>query len=87
VSDLEALIEKIEKLSPAGLNLLNEYVEFLSWREQLQPQAEQTQMWTYSFIETFGKATVAASENPAGMDVTMAPATVGNDTRPALWAR
>lgn len=86
MSDLAALIAKIEKLSPAGLTLLDEYVEFLSWREQRPPQADQTQMWTYSFIETFGEATVAASGNPAGMDVTMAPATVGNDTRPALWA-
>jgi hypothetical protein len=86
VSDREALIAKIEKLSPAGLALLAEYLEFLSWREQVQSQADETQMWSYSFIETFGEATVAASGNPAGMDVIMAPATVGDDTRPALWA-
>ena len=86
MSELEALIAKIEKLSPAGFELLAEYLEFLSWREQVQLKTEETQIWSYSFIETFGEATVAASGNPAGMDVTMAPATVGDDTRPALWA-
>jgi hypothetical protein len=85
VSDLSKLIRQIEQLSPKSQVRLATYVEFLQWREA-QQQAAEAQDWSFSFIEAFKGASVQATEDPAGMDVKMAPATVGGESRPALWA-
>lgn len=58
---------------------------FLQWQERLSPEHE-IKSWSYSFIETFKKATVRASDDPAGLDVKLAPAIVGGASRSALWA-
>ncbi len=84
MTDITALLQQIEQLSPESQAALAEYVAFLRWREQ--QGAEAGPVWSYSFIETFGRAAVYATLNPAGMDVKMAPAVVGGETRPALWA-
>lgn len=83
--DLSSLIVQIEQLSRESQANLAEYVTFLRWREA-QGQAAQTQSWSFSFIEAFKAAAVLATDNPAGMDVQMGPATVGGKRRPALWA-
>jgi len=60
-------------------------VAFLQWQEA-QGQNVEAEGWSFSFIETFHEAAVYASREAAGMDVKMAPAMVGGETRPALWA-
>jgi hypothetical protein len=80
-----SLIDQIERLSAESRADLARYVEYLQWREANQ-QAPARQQWSFSFIEAFSQASVHASDRPAGMDVKMAPATVGSDSRPALWA-
>ncbi|MCL4297740.1 MAG: hypothetical protein KJ077_18510 [Anaerolineae bacterium] len=80
-----SLIQQIEQLSAESQARLAEYVAFLQWQEA-QTQAAEAQGWSFSFIEAFKGAAVYASREAAGLDVSMAPATVGGETRPALWA-
>lgn len=75
----------IEKLSAENQALVSRYVEFLQWQEA-QSQAGALQQWSFSFVEAFKDAAVFATDKPAGMDVTLAAATVGGESRPALWA-
>jgi hypothetical protein len=79
------LIQQIERLSAESQAKLADYIAFLQWQEA-QAQAAETQGWSFSFIEAFKEAAVYASREAAGLDVSMAPATVGGETRPALWA-
>ncbi|GAB4458212.1 MAG: hypothetical protein Kow0031_38750 [Anaerolineae bacterium] len=81
----KSLMEQIERLSAESRAELARYVEYLQWREAAG-QAATTQQWSFSFVEAFSQASVHATDRPAGMDVKMAPATVGGDSRPALWA-
>jgi hypothetical protein len=85
VENPELLISKIQKLSPVGQEALAQYVEFLLWQEE-QNRAGKAQEWSFSFIEHFAQATVSATTDPAGMEVSLAPASVGGEIRPALWA-
>lgn len=85
LNDLSNLIQQIENLSPESRAILAKYIEFLRWQES-QAQNLSVRNWSFSFIEAFRDATILATEEPAGMDVTLAPATVGGETRPALWA-
>ncbi len=82
---LQALMAHIEKLSAENQALVSRYVEFLQWQEA-QSQAGALQQWSFSFVEAFKDAAVFATDKPAGMDVTLAAATVGGESRPALWA-
>ena len=83
MSDLQEIIKQVEQLSPESRAILAKYIEFLQWQEaknQLAPD------WSFSFIEAFKEANAHASQDAAGMDVQMAPAVVGGESRPALWA-
>lgn len=85
MTNLQQLIKQIEQLSPESLLTLGKYVEFLQWQDA-QKTASPNQGWSFSFIEGFKDASAYATDNPAGMDVTMAPAVVGGQSLPALWA-
>lgn len=85
MDNLQALMAHIEKLSAENQALVSRYVEFLQWQEA-QSQAGALQQWSFSFVEAFKDAAVFATDKPAGMDVTLAAATVGGESRPALWA-
>ncbi len=85
MNDLSELIDQIKKLSPENQARLADHVAFLQWQEA-QAQTKTGQGWSFSFIERFKEAAVYASERPAGMDVKLAPAVVGGESRPALWA-
>jgi hypothetical protein len=74
------------QLSPKSQAQLAKYLEFLQWQETQDQALPVGAGWSFGFIETFKEANVYASEDPAGMDVKMAPATVGGESRPALWA-
>ncbi|MBE7549637.1 MAG: hypothetical protein HS126_00980 [Anaerolineales bacterium] len=85
MSNQLSFIQQIEHLSTESQAKLADYIAFLQWQEA-QAQAAETQGWSFSFIEAFKDAAVYASREAAGLDVSMAPATVGGETRPALWA-
>lgn len=82
---MQQLIQNIEQLSPQSRTHVAKYVEFLQWQES-QSTVGEAQGWSFSFIEAFKEADIHASENEAGMDIKMAPATVQGQPRPALWA-
>lgn len=79
------LSQQIEQLSAESQAKVADYIAFLRWQEA-QQRAAAVEGWSFSFIEAFKAAAVYASREAGGMDVKMAPATVGGETRPALWA-
>ncbi len=85
MNDLSQLIKQIKQLSPESQASLVKYIEFLQWQEA-QRGISYAKGWSFSFIEAFKEANVYTTEDPAGMDVKMAPASVGGHNRPALWA-
>jgi hypothetical protein len=85
MTELSNLIVQLQQLSAESQARVAEYMAFLRWREA-QQQAAQRPGWSFSFIEAFKEAAILATDNPAGMDVTMGPAVVGGERRPALWA-
>lgn len=86
MSNLSSLSQQIEQLSAESQAKVADYIAFLQWQEMKGQAAGETQGWNFSFIEAFKEAAVHASGERAGMDVNMAPAVVGGETRPALWA-
>lgn len=85
LNNLSKLIQHIEQLSRESQAKVAEHVAFLQWQEA-QRQATGAEGWSFSFVEAFKEAAIFASRAAAGMDVTLAPATVGGETQPALWA-
>ena len=57
----------------------------MQWQEARLGQPSATG-WSFSFIEAFKQASSQATIDPAGMDIKMAPAAVGGQSRPALRA-
>ena len=85
LTDIIELINQIKQLAPESQARLAEYVTFLQWCEE-QQRAHELRGWSFSLIEAFKTAGVHSSQDPAGMDVKLAPATVGQESLPALWA-
>lgn len=86
MSNLPQFIKQIEQLSPKSQAQLGQYIDFLQWQESQDKATPAGAGWSFGFIETFKEANIYASEDPAGMDVKLAPATVGGESRPAVWA-
>ncbi len=85
LENLTELIERIKNLSPESQAKLADQVAFLEWQE-VRSQAEPVPGWSFNFIEAFRTAAVYSSREPEGMDVKLAPAAVGGEIEPALWA-
>ncbi len=83
--NLDDLIRRIKRLSSENQARLADYAAFLQWQEERE-QARTVTGWSFSFIEHFKEAAVYASQDQTGMDARLAPATVGGQRRPALWA-
>jgi hypothetical protein len=86
LTNLSSFIQQIEQLSAESQAKLVEYVAFLQWQEAQQQADQAAQGWSFSFIEAFKEAAVTSSRERVGLDVQLGPATVGGETRPALWA-
>ncbi len=86
MTNLSQLIQHIQQLSAQSQAKVADYVAFLRWQEAQQAAEQGAQGWSFSFIEAFKEAAVTASRSQAGMDVQLGPASVGGQTRPALWA-
>ena len=85
MNDPSHLFEQIKTLSDASQAKLADYVTFLQWQEARKAQMG-SRNWSFSFVESFKQAAVQATVDKAGMDVKMSLATVGGESRPALWA-
>lgn len=84
MNHLSKLMAQIEQLDPDNQLKLADYVAYLRWQQE-QAVASTPTLWSFSFIEAFKQATIYASQDRAGMDVKLAPASVGGQSQPALW--
>ncbi len=78
IAEITALLQD---LSEASLDEVRALVESLRRREANTRGGE----WHFDFIANFRDASVAATRDPAGMEVKVAEATCAGVTRPALW--
>lgn len=85
MTDLTQLTQQIEELSAESRAKLAAYIEFLQWQEH-QKKVSEAKAWSFSFVEAYNKASTHSSDDPAGMELNLGPASVGGVSRPALWA-
>lgn len=81
MATVEEIAALLEGLSEQSLSEVRTFVEFVRAR-QAGPAAT---AWCYDFLENFKDATVTASRDRSGMEVTVADATCMSATMPALW--
>ena len=86
--EIDNAVGALATLSSADQALVRDYIAFLQWRSgQVHRDLadSQTHTWRLGFLEHLTEATIHATRNPAGMEVKGAEATVGSESRPALW--
>lgn len=81
MADREQLWALIDQLPENDIPRVHTFVQELL-REHEQAQSAR---WTFDFIGQFRQAKVTAQRDPAGMEVKIADATCGGETRPAIW--
>lgn len=84
MATLEDLIDDLESLSPADLDDVSRFVEFLKWRQSSQ-EIQEGGAWAFDFVEHFRRAIVSAEDDPAGMEVKIGEGACAGDWRMALW--
>ncbi len=82
---LQELVAELESLTPESLAELASFVQYLRWKQAPGPTQAVGRAWVYDFVEHFGRATVSATRNQAGMDVQVGEAACSGDWRMALW--
>ena len=90
--ELDALLRRIADLSDESLILLSQYISFLKWQEEQWHSPEEWEdvgdnevAWIYDLIEHFSQARQAATIDPRGMEIKVAPASCEGVIRPAIW--
>ena len=90
--ELDALIRRIADLSDESLIMLSQYVSFLKWQEEQWHSPDEWEdvgddevAWVYDLIEHFHQARQAATIDPKGMEIKVAPASCEGVIRPAIW--
>ena len=90
MATIEEICVKLQDLTPEALEEVRALVESLHGREAqaaatVKLGAGQDAAWSFDFLEGFPGATLAASRDPAGMEIKVSAATCGGITRAALW--
>jgi hypothetical protein len=90
--ELDALLRRVADLSDESLILLSQYISFLKWQEEQWRSPEEWEnsrtnevAWLYDLIEHFHQARRAATIDPKGMEIKVAPASCEGVIRPAIW--
>jgi len=90
--ELDAIMRRITDLSEESLIQLSQYVSFLKWLEERWHSPEVWEdangsevVWLYDLIEYFHQARRAATIDPKGMEIKVAPASCEGVIRPAIW--
>ncbi|MCO6450445.1 MAG: hypothetical protein J5I90_06610 [Caldilineales bacterium] len=90
--EIEAISRRISDLSEESLILLSQYISFLKWQEEQWHSPEVwdedsglNTEWLFDLIEHFHEARQAATADPAGMEIKLAPASCGGVIRQAIW--
>jgi hypothetical protein len=90
MTTIEEISGLLQGLSPQSLGQVRALVELLRSKEaqaaaSTQRAAGPGPAWSFDFLEGFRGATLAASRDPAGMEIKVGGATCGGITRAALW--
>ncbi len=90
--EIDAISRRIADLSEESLTQLSQYISFLKWQEEQwrSPDAWEDAgnlrtSWVFDLIEHFHDARQAATIDPAGMEIKVAPASCGGVIRQAIW--
>lgn len=90
--EIDAIARRIADLSEESLMLLSQYISFLKWQEEQwhspgawEDEGNLQTNWVFDLIEHFHDARQAATMDPAGMEIKVAPATCGGVIRQAIW--
>lgn len=90
--EIDAIARRIADLSEQSLMLLSQYISYLKWQEEQwqtpaweESESALTAAWVYDLIEHFHSARQAATQDPAGMEIKLAPASCGGVVRQAIW--
>jgi hypothetical protein len=81
MATVEEITMLLQGMSAQDLDEIETFVEFLKKKHAGADAAA----WSFDFIENFSQATIAASRDPAGMEVKAGDATCAGMTLPALW--
>jgi hypothetical protein len=81
MSPREELNELLAQLTDEQVQQVRTYIESLLSADS----ADRAQAWSFDFVQEFKQAEVSAQRDRAGMEVTVAEATCGGITKPALW--
>ena len=90
MATIEEISALLQELSPEELEEVQAFVESLRRKQAPNagvtiPRQSEGAAWSFDFLENFRGATLAASRDPAGMEIRVADATAGGVTRAALW--
>ena len=90
--ELDALYRRIADLSDESLILLSQYISFLKWQEEQwhspdewEESGDNEVAWVFDLIDHFFQARQAATVDPRGMEIKVAPASCEGVIRPAIW--
>ncbi|HNS49651.1 MAG TPA: hypothetical protein PKO09_00535 [Anaerolineae bacterium] len=82
---LDEIVNDLESLSPASLQELERFIEYLRWKEAPHRQAEAGATWNFDLVEEFHRAVVSADRSQAGMHVQVGETACSGEWRMALW--
>jgi hypothetical protein len=85
MTTLEQVVDGLDSLTPASLDDLARFVEYLKWKQGATAATTAGYPWTFDFVEHFRRAIVSADHDPAGMEVQVGEATCNGEQRMALW--
>jgi hypothetical protein len=85
MANIEEIANELESLSPAALEELAHFIEYLRWKEGPASGDAAGQPWGFDFVEHFRQAAVSAEPDPAGMEIQVGEALCGGEQRMALW--
>ena len=90
MATIEEISGQLQGLSPQDLEEVRALVESLRRKgaqaaASAKLDARQGVAWSFDFLKGFRGATLAASRDPAGMEIKVSDATCGGISRAALW--
>jgi hypothetical protein len=85
MTELDEIVDELEVLTPASLQELARFVEFLKWKQSPGTARDTGRPWSFDFVEEFRHASVTAEHGHSGMDVQLGEAACDGEWHMALW--
>ena len=86
MDQLQNLFKKIKALSPASIDQLNRFVNYLQWQEQNEAQQSGQVSWSFDFVENFSQAERSPKYDEQGAEIKIGPAVANGVEKPAIFA-